>query len=149
MEYKGENVLGVVYNPSAKELFTAEKGKGAFLNDKQIYVSQYEDLTQTMLVTGFPFRNIKIIDLYLDIFKEMFTACSGIRRDGSAALDMCYLAAGRFDGFWEFGLSIWDIAAGDIILREAGGISSDFYGKNDYLKSGNIVASNPILQSYK
>ena len=145
LQYKKDTVLGVVFVPYLNELFVAEKGKGAFLNNNPIKIAQHKNLKTTMLVTGFPFRNVGKFDLYMKIFKDLFLSCSGIRRDGSAALDLCYTACGRFDGFWEFGLSAWDIAAGDIILQQAGGKSSDFFGKNDYLASGNIVAANPVL----
>ncbi len=126
------------------ELFYAEKGKGSFLNDKRVWVSEAY-LEEGLITTGFPFRKKDMIDLYLKAFKNIFFKVSDLRRAGSAALDLAYLACGRCDGFFELGLSPWDIAAGSILIKEAGGIVTDFAGGDAYLKTGNIVAGTPQL----
>jgi len=146
LEYEGEIILGVVFDPTRDELFVAEKGKGATLNDKPIHVSSIEMPKVSLLTTGFPFRSKKYIDYYQQSFKDLFSKMSGIRRCGSVALDFCYLAAGRCDGFWEIGLSPWDVAAGYLIIKEAGGVITDFAGGDNAVWSGNVVASNGKLQ---
>ncbi len=145
LEHKGEIILGVVYDPLREEIFTAEKGTGTFLNGKPVKTSSVNDLDNGLIATGFPFRKKDLIDPYLDLFKNIFNQVSDIRRAGSAALDFAYLACGRCDGFFELGLSPWDIAAGSILITEAGGVISDFGGGKDYLKTGNIVAANLSL----
>jgi myo-inositol-1(or 4)-monophosphatase len=147
LEYQGEVIVGVVFDPFRDELFAAEKGNGATLNDSPISTSDLREMDYALLATGFPFRQTEIIDKYLKIFREIFLKCSGIRRAGSAALDLVYVASGRLDGFWEFGLSPWDIAAGSIILKEAGGKITDFHNGTDYLASGNVIASNGYFHS--
>ena len=146
LERKSELVLGVVYDPLRNEIFTAEKGKGAFLNGKQVNVSTVSDLSNSLVATGFPFRRKELIDPYLRLFRNIFNRVSDIRRAGSAALDLAHIAAGRCDCFFEIGLSPWDIAAGSLLIREAGGIVTDFGGGPDYLLTGNIVCGNPFLQ---
>jgi len=143
LEAEGEVVLGVVFDPLRNELFHAEKGKGAFLNGKPVKVSAVEAREGSLVATGFPFRSKHLIDRYLDAFKSVFLVSGDLRRAGSAALDLSYVAAGRCEGFFELGLSPWDIAAGGLMIKEAGGIVSDFAGGEDYLKTGNIVAGNP------
>ena len=145
LEYKREIILGVIYDPLRDELFTAEKGKGAFLNKNPINVSKVISLKDSLITTGFPFRSKKFIDVYLNLFKNVFRKVSDLRRAGSAALDLAYLACGRCEGFFEIGLSLWDIAAGDILIKEAGGVLTDFCGGPDYLSTGNIVAGNPAI----
>jgi myo-inositol-1(or 4)-monophosphatase len=145
LEYKREIILGVVYDPLRKELFTAEKGNGAFLNKRPVKISPLHSLKHALVTTGFPFRNKESVDMYLELFKAVFQKISDLRRAGSAALDLAYLACGRCEGFFEIGLSTWDIAAGDILIREAGGIVTDFGGGNEHLKTGNIVAGNPAV----
>jgi len=145
LEYKREIILGVVYDPLREELFTAEKGRGAFLNKRQIQVSTIHSLKDCLVTTGFPFRSKEFIDVYLKLFKNVFQKISDLRRAGSAALDLSYLACGRCEGFFEIGLSPWDIAAGIILIREAGGVVTDFGGGNEYLSTGNIVAGNPAV----
>jgi myo-inositol-1(or 4)-monophosphatase len=145
LEYKKEIILGVVYDPLRDELFTAEKGSGAFLNKRPIKVSSIHSLKDCLVTTGFPFRHKEFIDVYLKLFKTVFQKINDLRRAGSAALDLSYLACGRCEGFFELGLSPWDIAAGDIIIREAGGVVTDFGGGNEHLLTGNIVAGNPIV----
>ena len=142
LEYEGEIILGVVYDPSREEYFTTEKGKGAFLNGQPISVSNITDPSMAIFSTGFPFRIKDSIDLYLASFKALFFKISGIRRCGSAALDFAYIAAGRCDGFWEIGLSPWDVAAGYLLIKEAGGKMTDFAGGQEFFETGNVVATN-------
>jgi myo-inositol-1(or 4)-monophosphatase len=143
---KGNNVLlGVVYDPMRDELFHAVRNEGAFLNGQKIRVSEKGDFSRAVLTTGFPWRSRSYIDLYLSSFKDLFLKSAGIRRMGSAALDLSYTACGRFDGFWEIGLKSWDISARILIVKEAGGMASDFSGGNTYMESGNVVASNHRL----
>jgi len=134
--------LGVVLDPVRNELFQAQRGEGAFLNGKKIQVSNRESLERCLLATGFPFKQKQSLPSYVKCFQDIFHHCSGIRRMGSAALDLAYVAAGRFDGFWELGLSPWDTAAGSIIIEEAGGKISDFWGANSQLTSGFVAATN-------
>ena len=143
MQHKGVLTHAVVYDPSRNDLFTATRGAGAFLNDRRLRVSRREYLKDALIGTGFPFRDFTHLDAYLGIFRELMQKTAGLRRPGSAALDLAYTAAGRFDGFWEFGLNAWDIAAGALLVQEAGGLVGDFQGEPDYLESGNIVAGNP------
>lgn len=145
LEFRKEMLLGVVYDPLRNEVFTAEKGKGAFLNGRPIRVSAVSTLTHSLVTTGFPFRRKELIDPYLQLFKNVFHRVSDIRRAGSAALDLAHLAAGRCDCFFEIGLGPWDIAAGSILITEAGGIVTDFGGGGDYLSTGNIVCGTPDL----
>jgi len=139
---KNENtVMGLVYEVVNDEMFYATEG-GAFLNRKQIRVSETSLFENALLATGFPVKNFEIIDDYLCIFKNLVLNTRGIRRMGSAAVDLAYVACGRFDGFFEFNLSPWDIAAGEYIVRKAGGRVSDFAGENNYLYGQQILASN-------
>lgn len=133
----------LVFDPNRNELFTASKGVGAFLNDRRIRVSKCSRLSDALIGTGFPYRSFEHMDAYLGIFKALCEQCSGLRRPGAAALDLCYVASGRYDGFFEFGLAPWDMAAGSLILSEAGGLVSDMDGKGNYLTNGNIVAATP------
>jgi myo-inositol-1(or 4)-monophosphatase len=145
LEYRGEIITGVIFDPLRNELFTAEKEKGAFLNRTPIKVSAVTDLKNSLITTGFPFRKKECIDMYLKLFKNIFNGVSDIRRAGSAALDLAHLASGRCDGFFEIGLSPWDIAAGSLIIKEAGGLVTDFGGGEDYLSTGNIVSGTPAI----
>ena len=133
----------VVFDPTRNELFTASKGAGAFLNDRRIRVSRRTRLENSLLGTGFPYRMFDHVDTYLAIFKELTRKTAGLRRPGAAALDLAYVACGRYDGFWEFGLSPWDMAAGALLIAEAGGLVSDMRGEAGYLVSGNIIAGTP------
>jgi myo-inositol-1(or 4)-monophosphatase len=142
--YRGEIEHGVVYDPLRQEIFTASRGQGAQLDGRRIRVSKRTTIQQSLVATGFPYRaNLKYLDRYLDMLKIVMLESAGVRRPGSAALDLCYVAAGRVDAFFEFGLSKWDVAAGALMIREAGGRISDFHGNDGYLESGNIVAGNP------
>ncbi len=132
----------VVYDPLRQELFTASRGEGAQLNDRRMRVSQQKGLEGALLGTGFPFKKRHYLDCYLATFKALFQDTAGIRRPGSAALDLAYVAAGRLDGFWELSLAEWDMAAGALLIQEAGGIVTDFSGGNDFLATGNVVAGN-------
>jgi myo-inositol-1(or 4)-monophosphatase len=147
LELEGEMVLGVIYDPMSKELFVAEKGRGATLNGNTIHVSEIADTEISLLGTGFPFRSQEHLDEYLISFRRLVAQSSGIRRVGAVALDFAWLAAGRFDGFWEMGLMPWDVAAGYLLVKEAGGQMTDFSGGDDPIWSGNVVASNGHLQA--
>ena len=143
LRHKGRLEHGVVYDPLRQELFTATRGAGAMLNDRRLRVTKRNSLDGALLGTGFPFKSQQHLETYLDMFRALFPNTAGIRRPGSAALDLAYVAAGRLDGFWEIGLNIWDMAAGVLLIQEAGGISSDFLGGHNHLESGNLVAGNP------
>lgn len=151
--YKGQPLHAVVLDPVKREEFTASKGKGAALNDRRIRVSGRNSLEGALIGTGIPFNGFALehIDPYLDCLREVAGQTAGVRRAGSAALDLAYVAAGRFDGFWEMNLKAWDMAAGVLLVKEAGGMVSDFRGGNDYLDSGNVVCAGnkvfkPLLQ---
>ncbi len=146
LEYERKIVLGVVLDPFRDELFHAIRGNGAFLNNRQIHVSRITAFDRSLIATGFPFRAKDMIDYYLSAFKAVFEKVSDIRRAGSAAMDLAYVAAGRADGFFELKLSPWDMAAGSLLVTEAGGMVSDFGGKGDYLSTGNIIAGNSTIQ---
>jgi myo-inositol-1(or 4)-monophosphatase len=133
----------VVFDPNRNELFTASKGAGAFLNERRIRVSRRTKLGEALIGTGFPYRMFDKIDLYLAIFKELAEKTAGQRRPGAASLDLAYVACGRYDGFWEFGLSPWDMAAGALLISEAGGLISDLRGDANYLETGNVIAGTP------
>jgi len=143
LEYQGRLELGVIYDPVRQELFTAGRGNGAELNNRRIRVSSRRGLEGALLGTGFPYRDDQPDEVYLEMLRTFMRSSAGIRRPGSAALDLAYLACGRIDGFWELGLSRWDIAAGALIIREAGGIIGDLHGGDDFLASGNVLAANP------
>jgi len=137
----------VVFDPNRNELFTASKGAGAFLNDRRIRVSRRTKLGEALIGTGFPYRAFEHLDAYLEIFKELAQKTAGLRRPGAASLDLAYVACGRYDAFWEFGLAPWDMAAGALIVAEAGGLVSDLNGEANYLDTGNIVAGTPKVFS--
>lgn len=134
---------GVVYDPLRHECFAASRGRGARLNDRRIRVSKQTQLSASLLGTGIPSRDAAVIARYFPTFEALFGKCAGMRRTGSAALDLAYVASGRLDGFWEFGLRPWDIAAGSLLIREAGGLISDVQGGDDFLKHGDVVAGAP------
>jgi len=145
LQFKTELRVGVVFDPVRNELFYAEKDKGAFLNNDTIKVSQTTDFSECLLATGFPFRAKHLTEPYLDTFKELFYQVSDFRRAGAAAIDLAYVACGRLDGFWELMLNSWDIAAGALLIGEAGGKVTDLWGGSTHLKKGNIVASNGLI----
>lgn len=143
LQHNGALTQAVIYDPTRNELFAATKGAGAFLNDKRIRVAKRDKLADSLIATGFPFRNATDIEQYIPMFKALSGKCQGLRRPGSAALDLAYVAAGRLDGFFEKGLRPWDIAAGALIVTEAGGITGTFSGESDYLHKGDIISATP------
>ena len=145
LERKGEVVLGLIYDPMREEMFSAVKGKGSFLNGEGIRVSAVDDLNKSLLATGFPYdiRASKVNNI--THFNNFLTRVQGIRRCGSAAMDLCYVASGRFDGFWELKLSPWDMAAGALIVQEAGGLISDFQNGEFTIYGAEILASNGLI----
>jgi len=144
----GEVLLGVVYDPLRDECFSAKKGIGAWLNGEEIRVSTVSDLDQSLLVTGFPYDVRTNPDNNLEYFNRFALLTQGVRRLGSAALDLCYVAAGRFDGFWEIRLNPWDVAAGGLIAQEAGALVTDLRGGQDYLTQPlSILAANPFIHA--
>lgn len=145
VQYKGVTEHAVVLDPIKREEFTASRGGGAALNGRRLRVTARKSLEGALIGTGFPFRPDQFthMDNYIRMFRDIAKEAAGLRRAGAASLDLAYVAAGRLDGFFEFGLSKWDMAAGDLIIREAGGLVSDFAGGHQYLNSGNIVAGNP------
>ncbi|MDH5445791.1 MAG: inositol-1-monophosphatase [Gammaproteobacteria bacterium] len=155
LKHKGRLDQAVVYDPISQELFTASKGAGAQLNGKRIRVTKRNSLKGALLGTGIPFRDdLPYLDAYLEMLKALLPGSAGIRRPGSAALDLAYVAAGRLDGFWEMGLNQWDMAAGVLLIEEAGGLVSDLNGGFTHLQTGNIVAAPPrvfkaMLQAIK
>ena len=140
--HKGVPNQAVVFDPNRNELFTASRGVGAYLNDRRIRVSKIDKVEDALMGTGFPFKEVGHLDDYLRMFRNVTLTCSGVRRPGAAALDLAWVAAGRIDGFWEIGLSPWDIAAGALLVREAGGLIGDLDGEDKFLESGRVVASN-------
>jgi myo-inositol-1(or 4)-monophosphatase len=145
MTFKGVLTHGLVYDPVHNDLFTASRGAGAFLNDRRIRVSRRDKLIDGLIGTGFPFRMKDWTDAYVAMMKEFMHKTAGIRRPGAAALDLANVAAGRLDGFWEIGLHPWDMAAGALLVQEAGGIVTDLGGDGDYLGRGHILAATPKL----
>ena len=146
LERDGELVAGLIYNPASNETFTAERGKGAFLNDRRIRVAVRTELADCVIVTGIPHRGKPDKEIFLNEMRAVMSSSAGIRRTGAAALDLAWVAAGRFDGFWERNLRPWDLAAGIVILREAGGFVSDADGKDKMLATGSVVAGNETIQ---
>ena len=134
---------GVIFDPLRNELFVASRGSGARLNDIRIRVSKASALQRSLIGTGFPFRQDQDVDTYLHCLKQVMQNSHGIRRAGAAALDLAYVACGRLDGFWESGLHSWDMAAGSLLIQEAGGLVSDFKGEDQFLDRGDIIAANP------
>ncbi len=145
LQHRGKLIAGVVFNPAQKELFCATKGGGATLNKQPIRISETQDFSKAFLATGFPHHAKRYLPQFTRSFHEIFYASAGVRRLGSAALDMCYTACGRFDGYWELGLHAWDIAAGALLVREAGGIVTDFWGNNTFLDRGFLIAGNSTI----
>lgn len=145
LEMEGDIIAGVVYNPIVEEMFYAEKGQGAFLNDRRLRVSARTKMSEAVMATGIPFHGRPGHEPFLKEMSRVMSDVAGIRRMGAASLDLAYVAAGRFEGYWETGLQPWDIAAGVLLVREAGGFVTDFKGDKNVLASGNIVAANAKL----
>ncbi len=145
VQHKGRTEHAVIYDPIRRELFTASRGAGAKLNQYRMRVSQQAHLSDALIGTGFPYKNFDRLPQYLSMFEEFAKNTLGIRRAGSAALDLAYVAAGRLDGFWEFGLQPWDTAAGALMVMEAGGLVTDITGGESYLSTGDVVCANPKI----
>jgi myo-inositol-1(or 4)-monophosphatase len=145
LAHKGVVTQAVVYDPNRNDLFTASRGRGAFVNDHRLRVSKRIKLEDALIGTGFPFRELKHLDQYTAMFRDMVRQTAGVRRPGAASLDLAYVAAGYYDGFWELGLSKWDIAAGSLLITEAGGLVGDLRGEERWFDSGHIVAGSPKI----
>ena len=145
LAFKGQVQQAVVYDPSRNDLFFASKGRGAFLNDKRLRVSKRIRMNEALIGTGFPFRKGDNFKRYVKMFEAVMQNCAGLRRPGAAALDLCYVAAGYYDGFFETGLHPWDIAAGSLMITEAGGLIGNFTGDADFLFQREVVAGNPKI----
>lgn len=145
LKNKNKLEIGVIYDPTRDELFTAERGGGAMLNNRRIRVTKQNTMRGALIGTGFPFKTMENIEPYLGMFKAVCADAAGIRRAGAAALDMAYVACGRLDAYWEIGVKEWDIAAGVLLVQEAGGVATDFSFNDKYLQSGNIITGNPKM----
>jgi myo-inositol-1(or 4)-monophosphatase len=145
LKHKNKLELGVIYDPCRDELFTAERGGGAMLNNRKIRVTKQSTMRGALIGTGFPFKSMENMEPYLAMFREISADTAGIRRAGAAALDTAYVACGRLDAYWEIGVKEWDIAAGVLLVQEAGGVATDFSFNDNYLKSGNIIVANPRM----
>jgi myo-inositol-1(or 4)-monophosphatase len=143
LAHKGVITQGVIYDPVRNDLFTATRGRGAFLNDRRMRVSRRTQLRDCLIGTGFPFRDGSYLDTYLQMMRTMIQQTAGLRRPGAAALDLAYVAAGFYDGFFEIGLNPWDVAAGSLLVLEAGGLIGDLSGEGDYLHGGQVIAATP------
>ncbi|MBL8306144.1 MAG: inositol monophosphatase [Rubrivivax sp.] len=143
LAHRGQVQQAVVYDPTRNDLFYASKGRGAYLNDRRLRVSKRTRLSDSLIGTGFPFRKGDNFKRYVKMFETVMQSCAGLRRPGAAALDLCYVAAGCYDGFFETGLNPWDVAAGSLIITEAGGLIGNFTGESDYLYQREVVAGNP------
>jgi myo-inositol-1(or 4)-monophosphatase len=147
LQQRGVITQAVVYDPCRNDLFTATKGSGAFLNEKRLRVTKRDKIADALIGTGFAARDMRKLDEYLKMFRVMTEKCQGLRRPGAAALDLAYVAAGYLDGFFEKGLQPWDIAAGSLLITEAGGIVGNFSGESDYLYKGDVIAATPKVFS--
>jgi len=145
VQRRGALEHAVVYDPTKNELFTASKGRGAFLNDRRIRVSKCLKLDDALVGTGFPFKELGRLDLYMKQLQVFMSKSSGVRRAGAAALDLAYVACGRLDAFWELGLAPWDMAAGALLIQEAGGLIADMTGEQDFMSTGDVVAATPKI----
>ena len=145
LKYKNKLEIAVIYDPLRDELFTAKRGGGAMLNSRRLRVTQQATLKGGLIGTGFPFKTDKHLEAYMNMFKSLTMECAGIRRAGSAALDLAYVAAGRLDGFWEIGIMEWDMAAGILLIKEAGGVATDFSFNDKYMESGNVIVGSPKM----
>jgi len=145
VQRRGALEHAVVYDPTKNELFTASKGRGAFLNDRRIRVSKCLKLDDALVGTGFPFKELDRLDLYMKQLRTFMSKSSGVRRAGAAALDLAYVACGRLDAFWELGLAPWDMAAGALLIQEAGGLVADITGEQEFMSTGDVVAATPKI----
>ena len=145
LAHRGQVQQAVVYDPTRNDLYFASRGRGAFLNDKRLRVSKRLRLAESLIGTGFPFRKGDNFERYLQMFQNVMQHCAGLRRPGAAALDLCYVAAGYYDGFFETGLNPWDVAAGSLLVLESGGLIGDLSGEGDYLYGGQVIAGNPKI----
>lgn len=145
LAFRGQVQQAVVYDPSRNDLFYASKGRGAYMNDRRIRVSKRSRMLEALIGTGFPFRKGDNFQRYMKMFEEVMVQCAGVRRPGAASLDLCYVAAGFYDGFFETGLSPWDVAAGSLIITEAGGLVGNFTGEADFLYRRELVAGSPRI----
>ena len=145
VQHRGALTHAVVYDPAKNELFTASKGRGAFLNDRRIRVSKCLKLDDALVGTGFPFKELGRLDLYMKQLRTFMSKSSGVRRAGAAALDLAYVACGRLDAFWELGLAPWDMAAGALLIQEAGGLVADITGEQEFMRSGDLCAATPKI----
>jgi len=143
LAYRNQVQQAVVYDPTRNDMFYASRGRGAFLNDRRLRVSKRTRIAESLIGTGFPFRKGDNFKRYVKMFEEVMQSCAGLRRPGAAALDLCYVAAGYYDGFFETGLNPWDIAAGSLLISEAGGLIGNFTGEADFLYQREVVAGNP------
>lgn len=145
LQHKGLLSQAVVFDPTRNELYSATRGGGTYLNDRRLRVSKQTRLEDSLIGTGFPYHDYSFLESYLKIFQDLLPKVAGVRRPGAASLDLAYVAAGRYDGFWEAGLKPWDMAAGMLLIQEAGGLVTDFEGGENVLGSGNIVGGNPKI----
>ncbi|WP_423064002.1 inositol monophosphatase family protein [Candidiatus Paracoxiella cheracis] len=145
LKHRGKLEVGVIYDPLRQELYTATRGEGAQLNNRKIRVSQCKKFNMALIGTGFPYKGSHHFKNYVNTFEAIFPETAGVRRAGAAALDLAYVAAGRLDGFWEMSLKEWDMAAGVLLVKEAGGLVGDFHDEEHYMDSGNLIAANPKI----
>ncbi|MBK6335739.1 MAG: inositol monophosphatase [Betaproteobacteria bacterium] len=145
LAHRGQVTQGVIYDPVRNDLFTSSRGRGAFLNERRIRVSRRQHLRDCLIGTGFPFRDGAYLETYLRMMKTMIEQTAGLRRPGAAALDLAYVAAGFYDGFWEVGLNPWDVAAGSLLVQESGGLIGDMGGEGNFLHGGQVIAANPRI----
>ena len=145
VQHRGVLAHAIVYDPNRNEIFTASKGRGAFLNDRRIRVSGQTKLADALVGTGFPFKELTRLELYTRQLQSMMRSSSGVRRAGAAALDLAYVACGRLDAFWELGLAPWDMAAGVLLIQEAGGLVGDLKGEQTFMQSGDICCATPKI----
>ncbi len=148
LENRGKLDQAIIYDPLRQELFTASRGEGAWLDSKRLRVSKTSQLDATLLGHNHPFKNAEDLKLHLAYLSNITQAAGAMRRTGSGALDLAYVAAGRMDGAWAFGMKPWDLAAGALLVREAGGLINDCNGSDDWLTSGNVIAGNPKIQDF-
>ncbi|MFM6948141.1 MAG: inositol monophosphatase family protein [Aquirufa sp.] len=146
--FNKQPILGLIYEPNRDEMFSAALGQGAYLNGESIHVSMQEDLSKSLLATGFPYYDFSYQDRYIDLLKKLMRKSHGLRRMGAAAIDLAYTACGRFEGFFEANLKPWDVAAGKILIEEAGGVVSNFSGGEDVIFKGEIIGAGPIFPEF-